>query len=127
MEKSKFTKVLAVVILLLVGIQLVVTLLTRGEANEAIRQLKEAHNQISVAQQQLAAVNDSLTKLAVDLTAARSDLNTLNHKMANFDGEMFNKVLKISSQLNLTLKEVRDDNSAIRALQSKLSKLQPNE
>lgn len=124
MENNRTLKVILALILLIVAVQFVLTLLGRGEANEAIREMKAARESLGKAQQSLADARTAIGQLATDLQLARDDLQDLDRQVNRLDHDMMVRIAAVNNQLKATLSDIQKENESIVALQKKLSTLQ---
>lgn len=123
MENNRTLKVIVILILLIVAVQFAITLLSRGEANEAIREMKAARESLGKAQENIAEARTAIGQLATDLQSARDELKAIDQQVNKLDNDMLVRIAAVNSQLKSTLSDIRKENETIAALQKKLSTL----
>ena len=123
MENNRTLKVIVILILLIVAVQFAITLLSRGEANEAIREMKAARESLGKAQENIAEARAAIGQLATDLQSARDELKAIDQQVNKLDNDMLVRIAAVNSQLKSTLSDIRKENETIAALQKKLSTL----
>jgi len=113
-----------ILILLIVAVQFAMTLFSRGEANEAIREMKAARESLGKAQENIAEARTAIGQLATDLQSARDELKAIDLQVNKLDQDMAVRIAAVNHQLKSTLTDIRKENETIVALQKKLSTLQ---
>lgn len=127
MESNRTVKVVIILILLIVAVQFVITLLSRGDANSAIREMKAARENLGKAIETLEEARASVKMLTLQLDSARADLHALDSQVEQLDQDMRNRLAVVDTRLKATLSDIRKENKTITELQKKLSTLQNNE
>lgn len=124
MESNRTVKFVIILILLIVAVQFVIILLSRGDANSAIREMKAAREGLGKAIETLEDTRASVKLLTLQLDSARSDLHALDAQVQQLDVDMLNRLAAVNTRLNATLSDIRKENKTIIELQKKLSTLQ---
>jgi len=127
MENNRTTKVLIIIILLIVVVQFAITLFSKGEANNAIKEMKAAREEIGQAMKNLNEARESIANLADELETAQNNLKALDQQVEQLDRDMNLRLVAVNKQLVNTLQDIRKENETIVALQKKLSTLQDYE
>jgi len=123
MENNRTTKVLIIIILLIVAVQFAITLFSKGEANNAIKEMKAAREEIGQAMKNLNEARESISNLAGELETAQNNLKALDQQVEQLDHDMNLRLTAVNKQLANTLQDIRKENETIVALQKKLSTL----
>ncbi len=124
MESNRTVKFVIILILLIVAVQFVIILLSRGDANSAIREMKAAREGLGKAIETLEDARASVKLLTLQLDSARADLHALDAQVQQLDVDMLNRLAAVNTRLNATLSDIRKENKTIIELQKKLSTLQ---
>lgn len=127
MESNRTVKIVIILILFIVVVQFVITLLSRGDANSAIREMKAARESLGKAIETLEEARSSINLLTLQLDSARADLHALDYQVEQLDRDMRTRLAAVDKRLNTTLSDIRKESKTIVDLQKKLSTLEYHE